>query len=161
MAQQFVTDADTSDAHITELQMVNGCQSDTELIKISEGYRSCMYKDSVGIKTICYGYNLERSCARAAVTAVGGNYDAVMDGGCLTQSQCNSLLDTEVKSAEQGERSIYGSKVSCQCAVSVLVDMTYNLGQAGLASFHTFNSLMEQGKWVDATNDLKTTKWCG
>ena len=123
----------------------NGCQSDTDLIKISEGFRSCTYKDSVGIKTICYGYNLERSCAPADIKSVGGDYDAVMAGGCLSQSQCDSLLNKEIVSARNGEKAIYGNKISCQCATSVLVDMTYNLGQAGLASFYTFNSLMEQG----------------
>ena len=124
-------------------EAANGCKSDTDLIKVSEGYKPCEYKDSVGIKTICYGYNLERSCSERDIKSVGGDYSAVMAGGCLSQSQCDSLLNKEVVSAENGEKAIYGSKISCQCATSVLVDMTYNLGQAGLASFNTFNSLME------------------
>jgi len=58
-----------------------------------------MYKDTVGIKTICYGYNLERSFSREDVTNVGGDFDAVMAGGCLSQSQCNTLLDKDTASA--------------------------------------------------------------
>ena len=139
---------------------VNGCYSDTDLIKMSEGYRACEYKDSVGIKTICYGYNLERSCAKAAIAHVGGDYNAVMAGGCLSQSQCNSLLETEIVSARNGEAKIFGSSVSCSCAKAVLVDMTYNLGEAGLASFGTFDSLVKQGKWAAAAADGKGTKWC-
>ena len=142
-------------------QVDNSCQSDTDLIKVSEGFRACTYKDSVGIKTICYGYNLQRSCAKADIASVGGDYNAVMAGGCLSQTQCDSLLNKEIVSARNGEKQIYGNKISCQCASSVLVDMTYNLGEAGLASFNTFNSLMEQGQWSAAVADVKKTKWCG
>ena len=38
--------------------------------------------------------------------------------------------------------------------------MTYNLGEAGLASFNTFNSLMEAGEWDQAADDLSGTLWC-
>ena len=85
-------------------QDANGCYSDTDLIKMSEGFRACEYKDSVGIKTICYGYNLQRSCAKNDIASVGGDYNAVMNGGCLSQSQCNSLLDKEIVSARSGEK---------------------------------------------------------
>mmetsp|Transcript_6742 Transcript_6742/g.11310 ORF Transcript_6742/g.11310 Transcript_6742/m.11310 type:complete len:119 (-) Transcript_6742:271-627(-) len=81
----------------------NSCMSDTDLIKLSEGYRACMYKDTMGIKTICYGYNLERSQAKSQITNVGGDYNSVMSGGCLTQTQCNSLIDLDVQSARSGE----------------------------------------------------------
>ena len=73
-------------------QDINGCYSDTDLVKMSEGFRACEYKDSVGIATICYGYNLQRSCAAADIKSVGGDLAALMKGGCLSQSQCDSLL---------------------------------------------------------------------
>ena len=121
-----------------------------------------MYKDTMGIKTICYGFNLQKGGASSQVAAVGGNYNSVMNGGCLSQPQCEKLLQTDLNTARSGERAIYGNKVSCQCAKDVLVDMTYNLGQAGLASFHTFNSLIESGQWTAAADDLRTgTRWCG
>ena len=138
----------------------NGCYSDTDLIKMSEGYRACEYVDTTGHKTVCYGYNLERSCARSDISSVGGDFDKVYSGGCLTQSQCNKLLDIEVGRARSGERDIFGSSVSCGCASSVLVDMTYNLGESQLRSFNTFDSLMKQGKWKDAADDLAGTAWC-
>eukprot|EP00356_Strombidium_inclinatum_P012714 CAMPEP_0170490834 /NCGR_PEP_ID=MMETSP0208-20121228/9866_1 /TAXON_ID=197538 /ORGANISM="Strombidium inclinatum, Strain S3" /LENGTH=167 /DNA_ID=CAMNT_0010766295 /DNA_START=12 /DNA_END=512 /DNA_ORIENTATION=+ len=139
--------------------IVFGCKSDIQLVEEGEGLRTCEYKDTVGIPTICYGYNLSRGQAKSDITAVGGDYNSVMAGGCLTKSQCESLLDKDMGSARKGEKDIFGNSIKCKCAQSVLVDMTYNLGEAGLASFNTFDTLMKEGKWTEAVNDLKTTKW--
>ena len=59
----------------------------------------------------------------------------MINGGCLTQSQCNDLLAIEVDKAKDGWKSIYGAQVGCSCADNVLVDMDNNLGTAGLATF--------------------------
>ena len=136
------------------------CKTDTQLIEQGEGLRKCEYMDTTGNRTVCYGFNLETSSAKKNVEAVGGNFNDVYNGGCLTQSQCEDLLNEEVDVARQGEKQIYGNKISCQCATYVLVDMTYNLGEAGLASFNTFNSLMEAGEWDEAADDLSGTLWC-
>ena len=34
--------------------------TDIELIKDGEGLKQCMYQDDMGIKRICYGYNLQK-----------------------------------------------------------------------------------------------------
>ena len=65
-------------------------KSDTDLIKQGEGYRQCTYTDTKGIKTVCYGFNLERGAtAKNAVSAAGGDYNSLINGGCATQSVCN------------------------------------------------------------------------
>ena len=38
--------------------------------------------------------------------------------------------------------------------------MTYNLGEAGLSGFYTFNSYIDDERWDDAADDLYTTLWC-
>ena len=43
------------------------------------------------------------------ITKVGGDYQKVMAGGCLTQPQCVQLLTIEVNSAESQEHQIYGT----------------------------------------------------
>ena len=57
-------------------------------------------------------------------------------------------------------KHIYGDSITCKCAEYVLVDMTYNLGEGGLSTFNTFNSLMESGQWDAAADDLQGTLWC-
>ena len=136
------------------------CYSDTKLIKMGEGYESCMYYDSVGVKTVCYGFNLETGSAKSEVESVGGDYNSVINGGCMTQSQCDDLLDIEVDKARDGKKSIYGSHVGCSCADNVLVDMDYNLGTSGLATFTDFQGYIERQDWNGAADDLYTTLWC-
>eukprot|EP01147_Barroeca_monosierra_P000741 gene741-4033_t len=137
----------------------NACQSATELIKQAEGFRACTYVDTTGHKTICYGFNLDASGAKSKVEAVGGNWDEVYNhGGCLSQTQCDELLQTGVVTASSNEKKIFGSQ--CSCMQAVLTDMTYNLGYGGMSSFTTFIGLIKNHRWADAASDLKGTLWC-
>ena len=76
------------------MSSVSAWKSDTDLIKESEGFSSCTYKDTKGIKTVCYGFNLERGfTAKKEVAAVSGDYTSLINGGCASQSVCDKLLD--------------------------------------------------------------------
>ena len=147
-------------AMVATFAAASSCQSDTSLIKEGDGYRSCVYTDTTGNKTICYGFNLEVSSAKSEVASVGADYNSVYNGSqCLSQSQCSTLLNDTIATARSGEQQIYGN-VSCYCAKEVLVDMTFNLGEAGLSTFNTFNSYIKSEQWDAAANDLYTTLWC-
>lgn len=67
----------------------------------------------------------DKSGAKAEVEAVGGDYEKVCNGGCLTKSQCQQLLSKEVSAAASGAEGIFGQQ--CSCIMAVLTDMTYNL----------------------------------
>ena len=136
--------------------------TDTELIKQGEGLRLCTYKDSVGIKTVCYGFNLQRSNAQARVKAAGGNWAAIDKvGGCTTQAVCNKLLDVEIQSARTGKKNIFGAKsVGCANADAVLVDLTYNLGQGGLSQFKNFIANIKAKNWKGAASHLQSSLYC-
>jgi len=94
----------------------------------------------------------------------GANYSAVMAGvQCLTERQCDTFLhhDLEKSRHEMHELFDESSVMTCPCAQSVLVDMTYNLGEKTLSDFSSFNSLMRSGKWNAAADDLVYgTAWC-
>ena len=119
-----------------------------------------MYKDSVGIKTICYGFNLERgSSAKNMVQKVGGNYNDLINGGCLSESKCSKLLDMDMASARSCKNSVFG-KLKCSCADAVAVDMTYNLGCSGIKGFPNFIKQMKAGDWKGAAANVKSTTYC-
>ena len=122
----------------TQTPDANGCYTDMQLVEMSEGFQACMYTDTTGNPTICYGYNLNNGNAANDLANVGADYTTVMNGGCLSDSQCTSLLQEYVTIAENAVTNIYGSSVSCYCAQYVLDDMSYNMGSAGLATFTTF-----------------------
>ena len=144
---------------MTTLAGAGGCSSDIQLVMQGEGYRSCMYHDTRGIPTVCYGYNLQRSKAAKDISSVGGNYSSVMRGGCLTQPQCQKLLNIDMAWARTGAQQIFGH-LSCGCAAAVAVDMTYNLGTAGMKSFNQFDALMRAGRYKEAAADAQHTAWC-
>ena len=75
---------------------------------------------------------MNKDSAKSAVEAVGGSYEDVMRGGCLTEAQCSTLMMQDVERAREGVRNIYGDSVKCPCAENVLVDMTYNMGERAL-----------------------------
>lgn len=104
------------------------------------------------------GYNLDNGNARHEIERVGGNWNSVIHGGCLSKAQCEKLLSTQVAVAAAGEHRIYGDQ--CKCITAVLTDMTYNLGEGGLSTFTTFNSLIKQHKWKEAADDVAHTLWC-
>jgi hypothetical protein len=47
---------------------LTSCSSDMDLIKLSEGLNKCMYHDTLGIPTVCYGYNLQNRDANEKVS---------------------------------------------------------------------------------------------
>ncbi len=143
-----------------------GCESAISLIEQAEGYRDCTYVDTTGHKTICYGFNLATGGAREKIERQGLNWDRVYNhcgcgtsgAGCVSQHQCQNLLRGAVDIAAAGAEHVFGRQ--CECVQNVLVDMTYNLGEAGIASFGTFRSYIEKHDWNQAANDLYGTLWC-
>lgn len=122
------------------------------------GLRLCEYVDTTGHPTICYGFNLDAAGASSKVAAVGGNYQDLLKGGCLDQSQCAQLLSGAVASATEGASRIFGDQ--CSCVQAALIDMTYNLGDAGMATFTTFISEIKAHEWSAAAEDARNTLWC-
>lgn len=135
------------------------CQKDTDLIKVSEGFRKCMYKDTKGIPTICWGYNLHNANAKSDVSKAGGNYNDMINGGCTTTAVCEKLLDQYVNIARSDAKSLFGS-LKCNYAQYVAVDMTYNMGYSTMSQFHQFIGFMKSGDWKTAASDGRGTAWC-
>jgi GH24 family phage-related lysozyme (muramidase) len=105
---------------------------------------------------------LAKDNARAKVEAVGGNFDEVMAGGCLTEPQCDKLFEHNLNVARKRVVDIYGDSFTCPCAKNVLIDLAYNMGRNILNSkdLETFNSLIKEGKWIPAAQALEKNPWC-
>ena len=52
------------------------CEGIEKMIADAEGRESCVYKDSLGIKTIGIGFNMERSDGKKVFSACGADFDA-------------------------------------------------------------------------------------
>ena len=133
-----------------------------DLISLHEGYEQCVYTDTTGHKTIGIGFNLERGDAPSIIQSVGADFDAVYNGGqCLTDGQINDIFSGDLNIAKSGAQSCVSSfKDQCDDIQSVLIDLSFNLGEAGLCEFGTFIGQINSNDYASAAADLKTTLWC-
>jgi len=132
------------------------------MITRHEGKRDCVYTDTMGHPTVGIGYNLDNPGARQAIEALGADYDDVRSGAqCLTDSQVMKLFEPSYQSAVSGAKRAVSTFSSLCCGVQeVMVDMDYNLGDAGFASFSGFIGLVNDKDWAGAAADGKNTAWC-
>ena len=144
-----------------DMVTLNGaqCRTDVQLIQMSEGYRACMYLDSVGVPTVCWGYNLHNYNARSEVSNAGSNLDKLLKGGCTTKPVCDALLNLYVSRSHGYAHNVFGNSLNkCKYAWAVATDMTYNMGEIGMKNFNwSFDNAMKNGQWSNAVNILKGT----
>jgi lysozyme len=108
-----------------------------ELIKKSEGFRSKVYLDMVGLPTIGYGHRLVHP-------------ECYPDGICETRAEVILLWD--VHEAEQAV-SRHVTVPLTQGQFDALVDFTFNLGSGRLASSTLLQNL-NAGKYDAAATEL-------
>ncbi len=128
--------------------------------KLNEGYKPCVYKDSMGHPTIGVGFNLDKFGARSEIESVGADYNKVLNGSeCLNDRQIEELFNKDMDSAVScAEGFVSGIGDTPESAVA---DMAFNMGCATLHTFTTFRSLLQNKEFAKAADDMKTTAWCG
>ncbi len=132
----------------------------TQLIR-HEGKRNKVYLDSVGIPTIGVGFNLKRAGAKTTIAAVGADYQRLLDGkDSLTELQILTLLDGDIQTAIASCQALYPNLAKLNdVRQRVLVDMTFNLGKAGLGQFKKLKQAIEAGDFARAADEMKASKW--
>lgn len=109
------------------------------LIKKHEGLRLKMYKDSRGIETIGYGFNLRANS--------------------ISPDLAQQLLDLELNPlVEYFEQQDWYQALS-PARQAVVLDMSYNMGLETFLSFHQFLAFLKAGDWENAAKDILGTLW--
>ena len=138
------------------------CPSIQAMVADSEGSRTCMYRDSLNIRTIGIGFNLERGDARATATRCGVNFDNAFNGGCITQAQITCLFNNDLQRAQAGARGCVGSFNTLPgCIQNVLVDMTFNMGRNSLCTWPNFVAQLGRRDFRGAADNMQGSRWCG
>jgi len=134
-----------------------------DYIVSNEGWRNTSYADSVGIRTVGVGFNLERPDAQTLIEQMGLNFQAVVNGTqSLTDAQVDILLQISMNEAVSGARSLVPSFGSLTIGRQiVLVDMCFNLGRTGLSQFGNFLSAVNLGNWATASAEMSNSRWAG
>jgi lysozyme len=133
----------------------------TGYIALSEGRKSRTYRDTRGIETIGIGFNLTRRGARAEVARVGADFDRVFQGAdTLTDAQIDQLFMPDVDNAVAGARRVVASFDELDLARQiVIVDMVFNLGEAGFQNFKNAIAAIGRGDFAAAANEMQDSAW--
>ncbi len=117
-----------------------------------EGYRTTVYRDSLGVETIGIGFNLRTHPELASLVSI--------QRGSLTRKQTNFFFDQYVSNAIIDTRKIFPSFESQPRVVKlILVDMNYQLGPTGMRSFKKFRAAIESHSYYIAAQELMNSKW--
>lgn len=111
-------------------------------LRLDEGERFKLYKDSVGKWSIGVGRNLD-------------------DVG-LRPDEVALMLDNDITVAEHTARVLFPSfETLSENRKAVLVNMAFNLGQERLSHFTHFRDAVEAGNWREASEEMLESKWAG
>lgn len=111
-----------------------------ESIKSHEGRRETAYRDSLGVWTIGYGHNLETRP--------------------LSDTVIEMLLGEDLEQAISDARSLVPDFDQLDDPrQEVLVEMAFNLGRAGLASFKRMLAAVKRRDYQSAADEMLSSMW--
>jgi GH24 family phage-related lysozyme (muramidase) len=105
-----------------------------------EGFVACAKWD---MKQFSYGYG----CA------------APYEGATITVGEAKILLSKRVDQAIQEFHEIFADQPMSDIRQGALVNMVFNLGQAGLQKFKKMIAAIKSDDWEEAANQAKDSEW--
>jgi lysozyme len=112
-------------------------------LRTDEGERLYAYRDSRGFLTIGIGINIDRA-----------------GGGGITAEESLHLCQNRLRAAEADlDRELPWWRNMSSARQRVLVNMTYNLGLAGLLGFHRALAAMQVGDYDKAADEMVDSEW--
>ncbi len=110
-----------------------------ESIKKHEGWRPKMYKDSVGVSTIGYGFNLEENEMPKPVGEL--------------------WLAIKIQQHEDELKRFHWYNKLDPIRQDVLLDMHYNLGDSNFREFKKMIKALQNQQYENAANEMLDSKW--
>ena len=122
-----------------------------EQLTLEEGLRLNAYLDSVGILTVGIGHN----CRADPVLGV----DKV--GDTITVETCHELFmrDLDEKAINELDRELSWWRDLDDVRQNVMVDMAFNMGITVLLTFNNTLKAIEEGRWMDAAEGMRKSRW--
>lgn len=132
-----------------------------ESIKLHEGIKYQIYRDSRKNLSIGIGMNLERSDADTRLKEIGANPKLIRSGKeKLNDSQIQILFKKDVDKAIGDAKSLVPDlgqqPLPVQC---VLIEMAFNLGKSGLSEFKKFLSHIQNMNYKLASQEMLNSTW--
>lgn len=132
-------------------------------LKVHEGYRTKVYKDTAGHPTIGVGFNLDRADARTLLTRVGASFDDIRNGvASLDDDQIDYLLDKTMLEAIVHAKLAFSDGVFDRLdsiRKAVVVDMVFNMGASTFSHFKGTISAITEGDYALAASRMEHSLW--
>ena len=127
--------------------------SGASLTKKYEGFRSKVYKDTVGKKTIGYGFNLEDPYTASLIPQ-----DIKEGKRELTEEEATPIFNKRYSQAEADRKTYLGEDLDkrlSQPIKDVVTDLSYNMGLSKLSKFSGFKKALEESDYERAALELQ------
>lgn len=144
--------------NISDDQIIN---KTLPVTKWAEGFRGSVYKDSKGIPTVGYGFNLNSQHIIKELENFGySSRNLISRNEVLREKDAEIILKRLMeKSLNESKQFVNNFDELDPIAQIVLLDMTYNLGLTKLSKFNRFKSALEREDYKSAKAEMIDSKW--
>jgi len=131
-----------------------------DMIKRHEGFKARAYDDTVGVRTIGYGFNLDNANAREKIESLNLDFEKVYNRmQLITEAQADLLFRGSFNEARNTARLFAKNFFDLPPIIQdVLIDMSYNLGSR-INNFVKMRDAIEAQNWDDMAKEMTDSKW--
>ena len=115
-------------------------------IKVHEGFRNYVYKDSLGKRTVGYGH----LCLDDENWQDDEEYDVEVLDDCF---------EPDFNDALKGAEDLIGSIPLLPKAKEVIVEMVFQLGKGGVSKFKKMWEALAKEDYAEAANQMLDSRW--
>lgn len=128
-----------------------------DITKDFEGFMPDIYKDTVGKRSIGYGFNLDEPFISKLVP-----HDVSLGKRPISRQEADSVFSVLYSKAKKDAINYFGEDKFKKLPPEIqetITDMSYNLGANRLSGFKKFKSALREGDTQKAAAELKNSKW--
>lgn len=131
-----------------------------DMIKLNEGVRSKVYRDSEGNRTIGIGFNLEDGANRRFLKQKGIDINELFRGRELSDKEIKTLYNKSLSQAYTDAMK-FDSKFNKrpENVKKALTDMSFNLGLTKLNTFKKMKEALQNDDYRTAAAEAKDSNW--
>jgi lysozyme len=127
-----------------------------------EGLRRAVYTDTVGKRTVGYGFNMDDSSARKVwkQAQIPVAFDDVLEGrAAISEGHAQQLGQVSQQIAINDAADLFPSLATMsEGRKAALINLSYQLGKTKLAGFKEFRAAINRGDNIDAARKLLRSK---
>ncbi|AFU64068.1 hypothetical protein ACQ31_gp185 [Salmonella phage STML-198] len=136
-----------------------------DMLRIDEGLKLEIYKDTEGFWTVGIGHLLTKNPNKSVAISELDRLVGRNTSGKITQSEAELIFKNDVETAVSGIlknatlKPVYNSFIGDEPRLAALINMVFQMGVAGVAGFKNSMALLKAKDWDRAAVNLAQSKW--